>query len=26
MTEENLHRLQAILERMRRDSVDSGTG
>jgi DNA primase len=26
MTEENLHRLQAILERMRRDSVESGTG
>ena len=26
MSEENLHRLQAILERMRRESVESGTG
>jgi DNA primase len=26
MSEENLHRLQAILERMRRESLESGTG
>ena len=26
MTEENLHRLQAILERMRRESLEAGTG
>jgi DNA primase len=26
MTEENLRRLQAILDRMRRESLESGTG